>query len=691
MFKLVFTFTSITGVLIMSWITAVQVQGQDQVQDVNRLQQQSAEKFRQGDFGGALEGFNIMRDIQPGNALYAYYAGACMVEMNREVEDAIELLYGAAKRDVPPSVHYYLGLAYQRIYQFREARESFRKFESNATRQELKQYDIEKLISDCESARELTSRYHPYEVLNVTFMDIYDSVQFSQVRMKGGQLSRKPWNLFSEEEDREGITSLMFLPASAARGEYAYFAGYHRSGRGGSQLYRVRMGPGRVWGDPEEIKILNTDRDELLPYFDPIERDLYFASNGRKGIGGLDLYRSHYDQERDQWSEPINLGFPINSVMDEFLLLPGSDLGMVMFFTSRQSTDSTIAIYRVHVSEPKREADPEDNRMLMEIASLGGVAEEVLADLEMVNRGRRSSLKNTDIPENQRQATATGTSRPVTGLVTGKSGSGGDYQAILAGALRHQAVSDSLKDLATEARMKVRESDDPNDRWVWQKQIMVWEKKARDEEEQADLLYAQLGSGSMGTGGISGMKSQAGNRNASIGNREIPGVTRKDTVMGNMVVYRYDDAMITATGEPGDDPLRVVVEPGTKTGGLREIPATDPEPEINRFDILENSPYSASSPIPMDVEIPSGTYYRIQLGAFSTPVSQDSFSGISPITGETMVERGIIKYYAGKFSRYADASLALTDIRSMGYEDAFIVSWYNGVKVTTGRAKQLEQ
>ena len=41
-------------------------------------------------------------------------------------------------------------------------------------------------------------------------------------------------------------------------------------------------------------------------------------------------------------------------------------------------------------------------------------------------------------------------------------------------------------------RIKVRESDDPNDRWVWQKQIMVWEKKAHDEEEFADELYAQM-------------------------------------------------------------------------------------------------------------------------------------------------------------------------------------------------------
>lgn len=644
MFKSVFKiYAGIAGMLILS--ISQPAQGQEQAQDIDRLQHQSVEKFQVGDYEGALEGFRLLRDINPANPLYAYYAGICMVKLNRDVEEAIELLYGAALRDVPANVHYYLGLAYQRIYEFRKAQEYFRKFELTATRQELKQYDIDKLIADCRSAREITSRYNPYEVTNVTFLDLYDSVQFSQIRMKGGQLGRKPKAFFSEGEDRKGLTSLMFVPVNPVRGEYAYFAGYHRSGRGGSQLYRVRMGPGRSWGDPEEIRDLNTDGDELLPYFDPIERDLYFASDGREGIGGYDLYRSHYDQDRDEWSEPINLGFPINSAMDEYLLLPGTDLGMVMFFSNRQATDTSIAVYRVHVSEPKREADPDDAAMLREIASLGGLAEEVLADLESVSRDRQTG------PESE------ATTRTGTGLRSGTGAS--EYQVILAMALKHQSASDSIKDLATEARMRVRESDDPNDRWVWQKQIMVWEKKAREEEEEADLLYAQLGSAA------NGRSMQTADAGSRPGNRGIPGVTRVDTVMGDIAVYRYDDAVLAPGGEP--------------------------MPVINRFDILDRTPYSISNPIPMDVDIPEGAFYRIQLGVFSSPVQPDAFRGISPVTGDTVGDSGMIKYYAGKFSRYEDASLSLNALRSAGYEDAFIVAWYNGVKVTTQRAKQLEQ
>jgi N-acetylmuramoyl-L-alanine amidase len=71
-------------------------------------------------------------------------------------------------------------------------------------------------------------------------------------------------------------------------------------------------------------------------------------------------------------------------------------------------------------------------------------------------------------------------------------------------------------------------------------------------------------------------------------------------------------------------------------------------------------------------------------------VSPSTFGGISPLSGELIEERGLVKYYAGEFSRYEDASSALPRIHSLGYEDAFIVAWYNGIQVSTQRAKQLE-
>lgn len=643
----------VASLAILLFLSGTLLYGQHEKAKIQELKESSLSSFNRGDFRAALSGFRSLMDFQSADPQYSYYAGRCLVELNEELDEAIELLYGASKTSAFPDAVFYLGRAYHLSYNFQDARNSYEKYEMIASRQDRKSHQVKQLIGTCRSAREITASYNPFEVMNVTFMDLSDSLQYTQVKMKGGELKLKPEAYFEADEDHEALTGLMFLPKNPVRGDYVYYSGYARGRKNGAQLFRVRKGAGKSWGDPEQVTALNSSGDEILPYFDPIENDLYFASNGRLGVGGFDLFRAHYDIERDQWTDPVNLGFPVNSVMDEYLLLPGSDLGMVLFFSTRQGTDSTVTVYRVHLVEPKKEISLNDHKKLREIAQLGGAAEMMLAGIEESKKSQRVSSQQT-IPQ---------TTPPVAQLpVEPNEEPASKYQETLAGALRHQAVSDSLKDLAANARIRIRESDDPNDRWVWQKQIMVWEKSARDEEAEADLLYAKMEM----ERSVSASKSAV----------NPPESIEVDRVVDDLTVYRY--------AEPGKQRKN---EPGAQEVHDRSVPVSA---RINRFDILVRSPYSENSPIPMDVPIPKGSYYRIQLGAFGAEVGPEAFDGISPITGENLKERGLVKYYAGKFSRYEDASTAIPRVHSQGYEDAFIVAWYNGTPVSTQKAKQLE-
>lgn len=615
--------------VLLLFMAGIGLHGQQHSVDMQEVKETSLASFEQGSFRSALTGFRTLMELDGTDPLYSYYVGRCLVELNEELDEAIELLYGASKKNVPADAVFYLGRAYHLSYNFQDASSYYESYERTASKLDRKIHNVKHLISTCRSASEITSTYNPFEVMNVTFMDMSDSLQYTQVKMKGGDLVQKSKAYFRGDEDREGLTALMFMPKDPVRGDYLYFSGYRKSAKEGSQIFRVRKGSGKSWGDPQEVSSLNSTGNEILPYYDPIENDLYFASDGRQGIGGFDLYRSHYDLERDQWTEAVNLGFPVNSVADEYLLLPGSDLGMVLFFSTRQGTDSTVTIYRVHLVEPKKKTSLNNDKQLREIALMGGVAEEMQAEiaaaLPQVQMGHRA------IEEVQDETLAP---IPV-------------FQETLAEALKHQAVSDSLKDLAAKARTNVRESDDPNDRWVWQKQIMVWEKRASDEELMADQLYAQME-----------LERSIQSERAAVNPPETIEVDRE---LGDLTVYRYTNAEPEAKGEL-----------------------------INSFDILGQAPYTTANPIPMDEALPPGTFYRIQLGAFGAALDPNAFEGISPITGEYLKDRGLIKYYAGKFSRYEDASTALPRIHSQGYEDAFIVAWYNGTQVSTQKAKQLE-
>ncbi len=106
------------------------------------------------------------------------------------------------------------------------------------------------------------------------------------------------------------------------------------------------------------------------------------------------------------------------------------------------------------------------------------------------------------------------------------------------------------------------------------------------------------------------------------------------------------------------------------------------------FGVTDKTVYTDEKPIPMDEPLPSGIVYRIQLGAFSNPQKPSFFKGIVPVYGYRT--GNIIRYYIGNLTRYADAEKALTTVKQKGFKDAFIVAWYNGTRVSTQRAQQLE-
>ena len=68
------------------------------------------------------------------------------------------------------------------------------------------------------------------------------------------------------------------------------------------------------WGVAKNIgPIINTEFDEDGAFIDYDGKTLYFSSKGHKGMGGYDIYKTVYDEANDTWSEPINLGYPMNS------------------------------------------------------------------------------------------------------------------------------------------------------------------------------------------------------------------------------------------------------------------------------------------------------------------------------------------------------------------------------------------
>ena len=82
-----------------------------------------------------------------------------------------------------------------------------------------------------------------------------------------------------------------------------------------------------VWLAPINLgKQINTEEDEVSPFLASDGRTLYFASSGRPGYGGHDIFMSKRQGDGwTSWSEPLNLGPEINSIgFDAYYTLPAS-------------------------------------------------------------------------------------------------------------------------------------------------------------------------------------------------------------------------------------------------------------------------------------------------------------------------------------------------------------------------------
>jgi outer membrane protein OmpA-like peptidoglycan-associated protein len=93
-----------------------------------------------------------------------------------------------------------------------------------------------------------------------------------------------------------------------------YFSSNMPGGIGGNDIWKATINADGTYGKPENLgPKINTEGDESFPFIDE-NNLLYFASNGRLGLGGLDIYKIDLNNE----SEAENLGISVNSSKDDF-------------------------------------------------------------------------------------------------------------------------------------------------------------------------------------------------------------------------------------------------------------------------------------------------------------------------------------------------------------------------------------
>ena len=187
-------------------------------------------------------------------------------------------------------------------------------------------------------------------------------------------------------------------PAISADGRQLFFVSNRSGGIGGKDIWVSYKNTNGYWTKAKNLgKEINTSKDDISPFLHWDNQTLYFASKGRVGMGGFDIFLSRLD-ELGNWGLVKNIGYPINSPSDENSLIVAKD-GRTAYFASSYFIEgrSDLDLYTFDL--------PQESRA-REVAYVQGVITDaktrkpIKAQIELVDllsgRSYKSSRSDTD-------------------------------------------------------------------------------------------------------------------------------------------------------------------------------------------------------------------------------------------------------------------------------------------------------
>lgn len=145
-------------------------------------------------------------------------------------------------------------------------------------------------------------------------------------------------------------------PSFSSDGKTLYFirGNVTREGIKNPDIYMSVIGTDGKFSEPVRLSDnINTPEGEESVFIHPDNQTLYFSSEGHPGMGGLDIFMSK-KQPDGTWGKAVNLGYPINSIVDDNSLLVDANGKLAYFASEREGGNGGLDIYQFELPENLR-------------------------------------------------------------------------------------------------------------------------------------------------------------------------------------------------------------------------------------------------------------------------------------------------------------------------------------------------
>ena len=165
--------------------------------------------------------------------------------------------------------------------------------------------------------------------------------------------SRLSGDKWSDVEKLNGNINTKYWESHATLtqdGRRLYFTSNRKESIGGLDIFVSERDSTGDWGPAKNLgPVINTEYNEETPFLANNDRTLFFSSRGHHNIGGYDIFRSDLD-EKGEWGAPVNIGYPVNTTDDDLFFMPvgKGNRGYLSRFTADGHGKMDILTYDIY-------------------------------------------------------------------------------------------------------------------------------------------------------------------------------------------------------------------------------------------------------------------------------------------------------------------------------------------------------
>jgi peptidoglycan-associated lipoprotein len=182
-----------------------------------------------------------------------------------------------------------------------------------------------------------------------TKFDNHEEETYTEIYIAESKKIKNKWSMPISILSEDMLNYKMLHPCLSANGKRMYFASNMLGGYGSYDIYYIDKDEKNNWGKPVNLgALINTSENELYPSF-ANDTVLYFSSNGRIGMGDLDIYKANLVNGEIVSIE--NLKYPLNSTYNDHSFVPNSTFHAGLFCSNRPGGSGLSDIYWVKLKK----------------------------------------------------------------------------------------------------------------------------------------------------------------------------------------------------------------------------------------------------------------------------------------------------------------------------------------------------